>query len=369
MELLTRPGLFFLDEPTSGLDPGTETALMQLMRRLADQRRTIIMVTHATKNVMLADKVVFLARGGTWPGLGRRMRRWPTLTSTAANATAAARPIEFDQIYAILDDPSRGNAEEWGKRYQAHAAYQKYIIRPLAELGHNLQAAGQAAAQPTPRRAEPVKRGRNKQVSALRQFFILSSRNVRISTRDRPAMVLMLAVSPIISMLDVVLSSVLGKDLFDYNNGNIANVITGVFMPIMYAVMVGALSQMREFVKESDIYKRERLVNLKVLPYVLSKVWVAAVLGLYQAMVYTIVHHLAFTDAWGSARVPSLLPHLIPGDICRDDAGTDVLRACAKRQRCSFNCHYVPPPPIYPGRSDDPCSRLHQRAHLGALDI
>ncbi len=64
VELLTRPGLFFLDEPTSGLDPGTETSFMHLMRRLADQGRTIIMVTHATKNVMLADKVVFLARGG-----------------------------------------------------------------------------------------------------------------------------------------------------------------------------------------------------------------------------------------------------------------------------------------------------------------
>src|SRR3989304_5035587 len=64
VELLTRPGLFFLDEPTSGLDPGTETAFMHLMRRLADQGRTIVVVTHATKNVMLADKVVFLARGG-----------------------------------------------------------------------------------------------------------------------------------------------------------------------------------------------------------------------------------------------------------------------------------------------------------------
>ena len=34
------------------------------MRRLADQGRTIVLITHATKNVMLADKVAFLARGG-----------------------------------------------------------------------------------------------------------------------------------------------------------------------------------------------------------------------------------------------------------------------------------------------------------------
>ena len=53
-----------------GLDPGMETELMRLMRKLADQGRTIVMITHATKNVMLADKVVFLARGGflTWFG-------------------------------------------------------------------------------------------------------------------------------------------------------------------------------------------------------------------------------------------------------------------------------------------------------------
>jgi hypothetical protein len=51
---------------------------------------------------------------------------------------------------------------------------------------------------------------------------------------------------------------------------------------------------MREFVKEQEIYKRERLVNLRILPYVLSKVWVAALLAIYQAAVYTIVHHIAF---------------------------------------------------------------------------
>jgi hypothetical protein len=51
---------------------------------------------------------------------------------------------------------------------------------------------------------------------------------------------------------------------------------------------------MREIVKEQDVYRRERLVNLKILPYVLSKVWVAALLALYQALAYTVVHFLAF---------------------------------------------------------------------------
>ena len=49
VELLTKPSLFFLDEATSGLDPGTEAELMQLLRKLADQGRTIILITHANR--------------------------------------------------------------------------------------------------------------------------------------------------------------------------------------------------------------------------------------------------------------------------------------------------------------------------------
>jgi hypothetical protein len=51
---------------------------------------------------------------------------------------------------------------------------------------------------------------------------------------------------------------------------------------------------MREIVKEQDVYKRERLVNLRILPYVFSKIWFAALLSLYIAAVYVIVHYIFF---------------------------------------------------------------------------
>jgi ABC transport system ATP-binding/permease protein len=300
VELLTQPGLFFLDEPTSGLDPGTETALMQLMRRLSDQGRTIILITHATKNVMLADKVVFLARGGYLAWFGPPDEALTYFDQYRSERDRHARPIEFDEIYAILDDPSKGTAEEWAKRFRQHAAYTRYIVKPLAAFGHEIGANGAKTVQPEAKPLVNPRKATRNPVSGLRQFFILSARNARILTRDRPSLILMLAVAPILSLLDVILSFVLGRDLFSYQNGNVASVVTSMFMPIMYSIMVGALAQMREFVKESDIYRRERLVNLKVLPYVLSKVWVAGLLALYQAMVYTGVHYLAFKMPGGT---------------------------------------------------------------------
>jgi len=289
VELLTKPGLFFLDEPTSGLDPGTETALMQLMRRLADQGRTIILITHATKNVMLADKVIFLARGGYLAWFGPPDEALTYFDQHRSERDRRAGKIEFDEIYAILDNASKGKPEDWAKRYRESKAYQDYVAKPLA----NKMSPALAATVPQPDQALRKTSGARK-VSTIRQFLILSARNIKILTRDRFALGLMLATAPIVSLLDVILALVMGRNPFDFNEGDMAQAMITLFLLTIYGVMVGGISQMREIVKEQDVYKRERLVNLQILPYVLSKVWVAALLALYQAAVYTIVHYVAF---------------------------------------------------------------------------
>jgi len=292
VELLTKPGLFFLDEPTSGLDPGTETALMQLMRRLADQGRTIILITHATKNVMLADKVIFLARGGYLAWFGPPDEALAYFDQHRSERDRRAGKIEFDEIYAILDDPSKGNAAEWAQRYRESKAYQDYVAMPLKDKMSPMQAPTLPEAGQAQRRV--IGKGATSQASALKQFMVLSARNIKILTRDRFALGLMLATAPLVSLLDVILSLVLGRTPFSFYEGDMANVMITLFLMTIYGVMVGGISQMREIVKEGDIYKRERLVNLKILPYVMSKIWVAAILAFYQAAAYTIVHYLAF---------------------------------------------------------------------------
>lgn len=44
VELLTKPSLFFLDEATSGLDPGTEAEVMCLLRGLANDGCTVVLI-------------------------------------------------------------------------------------------------------------------------------------------------------------------------------------------------------------------------------------------------------------------------------------------------------------------------------------
>jgi ABC-type multidrug transport system ATPase subunit len=284
VELLTRPGLFFLDEPTSGLDPGTETAFMHLMRRLADQGRTIIMVTHATKNVMLADKVVFLARGGYVAWFGPPDEALFYFDQYRSEQDRRTRDMEFDQIYAILDDPSKGTGKDWGERYMASNAFAKYIVEPLE------------ATQRQGVIAQPVKKQARKgsRISSLQQFFVLSARNLAITLRDRSSLILMLAVPWGVGLLQLVLALAMGKNIFVYNGGSPNDAGTVLFLLSLDVLLVGGMSQMREFVKEADIYRRERLVNLRILPYVASKIWLAFLLAFWHGLAYTVLTYIAF---------------------------------------------------------------------------
>jgi ABC transport system ATP-binding/permease protein len=301
VELLTSPGLFFLDEPTSGLDPGTETSLMHLMRRLADQGRTIVLVTHATKNVMLADKVVFLARGGYLAWFGPPNEALQYFNTFRSEREQRARPMEFDQIYSILDDPSRGSAKDWAERFQTHPAYKKYIEeaqRSAPAKPGDIPAKSDAGAQ-----APAINRPKRRRTgSALHQFAVLSARNVRILVRDRSSLILMLVAPPLVAMLDLIIAPLMGSDPFNFVSGNASNGAITLFLMTIYCLLVAGLSQMREFVKEEDIYKRERLVNLKIFPYVASKVWVALLLAFYHAAAYSAIHFLAFEmpGGWSS---------------------------------------------------------------------
>ena len=75
-----------------------------------------------------------------------------------------------------------------------------------------------------------------------------------------------LLVPVLVASLDFFLAMAMGKDIYDFQNGEAANASVTIFLLAINCLLVGGFSQMREFVKEADVYKRERLVNLKIFP-------------------------------------------------------------------------------------------------------
>lgn len=63
MELITDPELFVLDEPDSGLDGAIAREIFQKLRKIADDGRIVIVITHTPDRVIeYFDKVIVLAR-------------------------------------------------------------------------------------------------------------------------------------------------------------------------------------------------------------------------------------------------------------------------------------------------------------------
>ncbi len=271
VELLTQPGLFFLDEATSGLDPVTERQIMRLLRKLSDEGHTILIVTHTTKNVMQCDQVVFLAKGGNLAYYGPPQQ-----------ALAYFGVKDFDEIYDKLQ--RERSPEEWAQRYQQSeqcrklvvARSREYLIKPSAAPSRSITYQRPGATL--------------KRISALRQFAILSRRNLNVLIRDKVSLILMLLMAPLIGAIDFVFWE---RGVFAADGGDATKAVTNLFLTAVICFLVGALASMREIVKETDIYRRERMVTLKILPYVVSKVWMALLVALYSAGVFALFMKLA----------------------------------------------------------------------------
>jgi len=271
VERLTRPGLFFLDEATSGLDPGTENRLMRLLRQLADDGQTIVLITHATKNVTLCDQVIFLAKGGRLAYFG-----------PPSEALQYFGVEDFDEIYEQLEEER--SPEEWAERYRRSSQYQEYVVRrlggPQGQLPEASAEPAGAKAGKGARRMSPAAKTKVKRPSAFRQLGVLTARYLDIIRSDRTYLLMMLLLAPILGSMDLIAWE---HGIFDPVDGNASHVMTMLFLATILPFLVGALSSVREIVKEKAIYRRERAVNLRLIPYLLSKVGVGFLFALYHA--------------------------------------------------------------------------------------
>jgi ABC-type multidrug transport system ATPase subunit len=77
VQLLTDPRVLLLDEPTSGLDGWTANSIMDLLRSLAEEGRTVILTIHQSRSDLWPtfENVLLLARGGhpVYAGPGSEM--------------------------------------------------------------------------------------------------------------------------------------------------------------------------------------------------------------------------------------------------------------------------------------------------------
>ncbi|MGK7875579.1 MAG: ATP-binding cassette domain-containing protein [Xenococcaceae cyanobacterium] len=268
VELLADPKLFFLDEPTSGLDPGLDKKMMQLLRKLADEGRTVILVTHATNNITLCDRIAFLGKGGNLCYFG---------PPKEAIEFFQIKNGDFADIYINLETKEAVTQEADNFR---KSNYQKNYIDNRLSIG--IQESG----------ASPKKVRR----SPLQQLSILTQRYFKLILRDPINLGLAIFTAPIgVSLITIAVRDgdplVLGPE---DDPSLAASALRVLFVFTCAAIWVGLASSLQEIVKESHVYTRERLVNLGLFAYLSSKMLIMGGLALIQTILMSIVILIGF---------------------------------------------------------------------------
>jgi ABC-type multidrug transport system ATPase subunit len=265
-EILNRPSLLLLDEVTSGLDESTDWEIMRLLRRLADDGMTIIIVTHTLANVtQFCDKVVCMGRGGQ-----------PTFVG------APSEVLDFfavDRLGEVFNRTDEGGAESWRARFEATAG-----------ASANLPTAAEARGDP---RRPDMQSTREPVIFTLRriarQGAILLHRNARLLLSDRRTLVMALVQSVLIGGLIGYAFGNFGTGQERVNAQNALLLLLG-----LSAIWLGCNAASKDIVGELAIYRREHDVNLSTAAFIGAKYIASCVFTVLQlAVVYVLAATLS----------------------------------------------------------------------------
>jgi ABC-type multidrug transport system ATPase subunit len=260
-EILNRPSLLLLDEVTSGLDESTDRHIMRLLRRLADDGVTIIVVTHALANVTeFCDKVICMGRGGQ-----------PTFVGTPSEV------LEFFSVHRlgeVFDRTDELGAECWRARFEA----------TISATIH-LPTAAECQGDPRP---PALQHHRDPAfvtlLRVMRQVGILIHRNTILLLSDRRTLVMAAVQSALIGGLMGYAFGHFGTGQERVNAQNALLLLLG-----LSAIWLGCNSASKDIVGELEIYRREHDVNLSTTAFIGAKYLMSCVLTVLQlAIVYVL---------------------------------------------------------------------------------
>ncbi len=257
LELLTKPSLLFLDEPTSGLDPDLDSEVMLKLRDLADDGRTVVVVTHSTLNLHVCDLLLVLAEGGHLAYLGK-----------PEDALRHFGARSYSEMFHTLKSRS---PREWAQRFRATPEYQRHVVGSVA---------GPAAARRTD--LPPLR-----QQSIGRQFSTLCRRYLSVIAADKAYLGILIALPILLAAISRIVPAPAGLGL----DGDDANLKARQLLLtiVLGSTLMGAASAVREIVKERAIYQRERSIGLSSAAYLWSKVLVLSAVVTIQALLLTVL--------------------------------------------------------------------------------
>ncbi|HWG19455.1 MAG TPA: FHA domain-containing protein [Terracidiphilus sp.] len=279
LELITDTPVLFLDEPTSGLSSYDAESVVHLLKHLSKAGKTILTTIHQPNRQIYQqfDDLIMISRD-KGDKAGAMVFFGPAYPDAiqffnppAAAKTAAARDeLNPEMLFSGMASVSENaRTETWRQRYQASSYQKEYVTNRSGK--------------------QPQSQGRTGEETARRQFGLqqwlaLVRRNIFVKLRDRAQTAVLLAQAPLFALLVILVNYPLKPPSATAPEfGDLAQKLPIIhFLMVVAAVWFGCNNAARDIVGEWTVYKRERMVTLKLVPYVFSKFTVLLGLCVFQ---------------------------------------------------------------------------------------
>ncbi len=273
MELLSDPNVLFLDEPTSGLSSYDALQVVRLLRRLANEGKTIVLTIHQPSMEIYKefDNLIMVSRDRGGSTSGELAYFGPAYPDSIQyfNPGAANGSLAPEQL---LDGLAKRTTPEWAENY-GRSEYRKRFVE---ERAGQLPAAAGTGARGAVRRF------------GFSQWWTLTGRTLLLRARDRGQALFMALQATAFPVLMVLVFGYLepksdsNVETWTKDCGNLATVH---FLMVVAAIWFGVNNAARDVVGEWAIFQRERMVSLKLPSYLLAKVTVLGLISAVQCLV------------------------------------------------------------------------------------
>jgi ABC-type cobalamin/Fe3+-siderophores transport system ATPase subunit/ABC-type multidrug transport system permease subunit len=291
LELISDTPVLFLDEPTSGLSSYDAAGVVDLLKRLSQQGKTIIATIHqpSLDAYRKFDNLIMISRDAGasgaltfyGPAFPDAIEFFRSSTPIAGIAIEGTKPGDLTPETLLAGLASRPTTE-WSGRYAA-SHYHQQFVRDRAG-----QSVDEGQAQPA-----TTTRG-----VALTQWVTLFRRNLLVKSRDRAQTLILLLQAPLFAALIVLIFGRIDSTPAPGPAGSppspavvqafaeMAGEIVGIeFLMVVAAIWFGCNNAARDIVGEWTIFQRERMVSVKLPSYVFSKFALMCGLCLFQCLV------------------------------------------------------------------------------------
>lgn len=279
MELITDPPILVLDEPTSGLSSVDALAMLKVLRLLAEDGKTVILTIHqpGVESLKLLHGVAVLSKDESTDNVGTLVWYGPAYPDAAQFFEPTQSGQTMPDAEAILRGLASRPAAEWRDAYRKTPQHKGWVTSRLSDPGS-------VGAEDEPLRASAS--------DAALQAVVLIQRMLAVKRADGWNTMILLAQAPIIGLL---IAGVFGgriRQPLEPSTWQSVTTAVGMttFLLALSAVWFGISNSAREFVAERAIYRRERMVGLSQMAYLISKVVVLSVFCVIQcAVLFTVV--------------------------------------------------------------------------------